>query len=270
LLGLLCTAHAAQAGVITSVTSTVLPGSSTSVIGPVGATPAPNNDNAIAASPNTVPYSVFFNGAPGPLQVEFATDNSGGTTEYRFTQTFVNNTGQVWTGFVFELGYGLGAAFTPSGAADGLDFDWPNADPSPTATLFSALSHQGDRIEWSGGTVPAVGVLTLTFAVDVSDGLAGFHPGQLNRFTLRQTPIVGTQPVPEPSSLLLLGVGMLALFSCRRWLRGGRKSRRDESDAASRRSTAEADRGAPVSSTTASSSGSPATPRPSGAHPNSR
>jgi len=206
----------AQAGVIASATTTVLPGSSTATIGPVGAPPAPNNDNATAASPNTVPYSVFFNGALGPLLVEFATNNSGGTTEYLFTQNFVNNTGQVWTGFVFELGYGLGAGFTPSGAADGLDFDWPNADPTPTASLFSLLSHQSDRIEWSGGSVPSVGVLTLTFAIDVPDSLAAFNPSQVNRFTLRQTPIVATQSVPEPSSLLLLGSGLLALVSWRR------------------------------------------------------
>jgi hypothetical protein len=149
--------------------------------------------------------------------VEFAASNSGGTTEYRFTQTFINNTGQVWTGFVFELGYGLGAGFTPSGATDGLDFDWPDADPTPTASLFSMLSHQSDRIEWSGGNVPSVGVLTLAFAIDVPDSLGAFNPGQVNRFTLRQSPIVGSQSVPEPSSMLLLGFsGLLALVTGRR------------------------------------------------------
>lgn len=40
------------------------------------------------------------------------TSESGGTTEYRFTQTFINNTGQVWTGSEFLLGYGVGDAFT--------------------------------------------------------------------------------------------------------------------------------------------------------------
>ena len=193
-----------------------MPGSSTGAIGPAGATPSPNNDNAIAASPNTVLYSVVFNGALGPLQVEFATDASGGTTEYRFTQTFVNNTGQVWTGFVFELGYGLSDGFTLSGATDGLDFDWPDADPAPTASLFSMLSHQSDRIEWSGGGIPTAGVLTLTFAIDVPDNLFASNPGQVNRFTLRQTPIAPTQPVPEPSSLLLLATGLLGWVSWRR------------------------------------------------------
>lgn len=211
----LCLAGPVQAGIITSVTTVSLPGGSTGTVGPVGATPAPNNDNTAAASPNTVPYSIFFN-TFGPMQVEFATNDSGGTTEYRFTQTFVNNTGQAWTGFVFELGFGLGAAFTPSGAADGLDFDWSDADPAPTASLFSTLSHQGDRIEWSGGSVPSIGALAFTFAIDVSDGLAAFNPNGVNRFTLRQTPIAATLVVPEPSSLLLLGIGIIALVWWRR------------------------------------------------------
>lgn len=203
-----------QAGVISSAPTFSLPGFSTGTLGPIGVTPAPNNDNTAAASPNTVPFSIFFN-TLGPMQVEFATNDSGGTTEYRFTQTFINNTGQGWTGFVFELGFGLGASFVPSGAADGVDFDWPNVDPAPTASLFPTLSHQSDRIEWSGGTVPSIGVLTFTFAIDVADGLAAFNPGGVNHFTLRQTPIVAT-PVPEPSSLLLLGVGILALVWWRR------------------------------------------------------
>ena len=199
----------AQAGTVSSIATSSLPGTSTGTIGPIGLTPAPNNDNAIAASPNTVPYSVFFN-AHGPVQVEFVTANSGGTTEYRFTQTFINNTGQAWSGFVFELGYGVDGAFTPFASADGLDFDAPDADPTPTASHFSSLSHQSDRIEWSNGSVPSIGVLNLSFAIDVPDNIATFNPAQVSRFTLRQTPIP-VSAVPEPSTLLLLIVGLLAL-----------------------------------------------------------
>jgi len=95
----------AQGGVIASTTTLSLPGSSTGTVGAI-VTPAQNNDNNTAASLNTVPYNIFFN-TLGPMQVEFATSAFGGTTEYRFTQTFNNNTGQVWTGFVFELGFGI-------------------------------------------------------------------------------------------------------------------------------------------------------------------
>lgn len=207
-------ASGAPAATISSAATVALPGFSTGTIGPLGATPAPNNDNTVAASPNAIPYSVFFN-TLGPLEVEFTTSNSGGTTEYTFTQNFVNNTGQAWTGFAFELGYGLHQAFTASSGADGLDFDTPGADPAPFASLFTTLVHLDDRIGWSGGSVPSIGSVVLTFSVDVPDNLAAFHPDQASRFTLRQTPLVAT-PVSAPPSLLLLGWGVLALMPWRR------------------------------------------------------
>jgi hypothetical protein len=119
-------------------------------------------------------------------------------------------------GFVFELGYGLGTTFTPSGGAGGLDFDWPDADPAPTESLLSVLSGQSDRIEWSGGGVPSTDVLTPNFAIDVPEISLRLHSRRGQRFTLRQIPMVSTQAVPVPSSLLLLGAGMLALMACRR------------------------------------------------------
>lgn len=187
----------AQAGVITSVTSQSLPGSSTGTIGPVGATPAPNNDNATGASPNVIPSSVFYN-SPGMVETEFAVSDGGGATEYRFTQNLVNNSGQAWTGFVFELGYGTGASFVRSTGADALDFDTPDKDPAPTSP-FTTRDHQGDLLQWSGGTVPSVGAAAFSLAVDVPD----LGPG--GRFTLRQIPVVA---IPEPATTALFGLGL--------------------------------------------------------------
>src|SRR5215208_2804866 len=99
----------ASAATITSIGSTVFPGASTGTLGPVGSTPGPNNDNATSASANVIPYFVFFN-AFGTLDVEFLVANSGGTSEYRVAQTLVNNSGQPWTDFHFELGFGVGTA----------------------------------------------------------------------------------------------------------------------------------------------------------------
>lgn len=201
-----------RAGNITSIGATSLPGSSTGTFGPVGATPSPNNDNIAGPSPNAIPYSIFFNAlGNGPADIEFVVVNFGGTTEYRFTTTIlVNNTGTTWTGYQFELGYGVGSNFVRSGVADSLDFDTPDRDPAPSATAFTALNHQADVLDWSAGTVPSVGTVAFTFAVDVPDNLQNFNPAGVNRFTLRQTPAAAA-PVPEPTTMILLGTGIAGI-----------------------------------------------------------
>ncbi len=199
-----------RAGIISSASTVALPGSSTATIGPIGNNPAPNNDNDTTASPNLIPYTIFYNAlGVGIADVEFIVSASGGTTEYRNTQTLINNTGETWTGFHFELGFGLGSGFVRSGPADFLDFDTPDLDPAATASVFTQLSHQADTVDWTGGTVPSIGVAAFSLAIDVPDNLTNFHPGGLNRFTLRQVPITA---VPEPGSLLLAGIGAICLL----------------------------------------------------------
>lgn len=204
---------AAGAATISSVASSSLPGPSTGSIGPVGATPSPNNDNTAAASPNTVPASIFFN-ALGTVEYEFVVANSGGTTEYTFTQAAVNNSGQAWSGYRFELGYGTGTSFTSAAGLGGPEFDLPARDPSPLSSQFTVLDHQGAILHWSGASVPSVGSVFFSFAVDVPDGLSSTHPLALDRFTLRATPEV-TAPIPEPATLLLMAGG-LAVVGWRR------------------------------------------------------
>lgn len=202
-----CLVPSAGAATISSAPSVSLPGPSTGTVGPVGATPAPNNDNATAASPNLVPASIFFN-AFGTAEIEFAVANSGGTTEYSFSQSLVNNSGQTWSGFRFDLGFGTGSSFTRASDASGLGFDVPNRDPAPFSSRFSVLDHQTARLDWSGADVPAIGSVLFTFSIDVPDGLAAFHPTGLDRFTLHGTPVVAA-PIPEPATLLLMGAGLV-------------------------------------------------------------
>jgi hypothetical protein len=82
----------------------------------------PENDDDQGARLNRIPNSVFFN-PPGMLETEFALTNSGGSIEYRSTQSFFNNTDKTWAGFRFESEFGTGANFVLSQLADMLQFD---------------------------------------------------------------------------------------------------------------------------------------------------
>jgi hypothetical protein len=204
------TAVDAAASVITGFGDSFFPGVSFATIGPIGITPAPGNDNAAVPNPNVVPYSIFFNDFGGPIDLEFKLEASGSTTEYRVTQTIVNVSPFTWTGFRFELGFGLGRSFVRSGALDFLDFDTPDGDPAPVANAFPTLAWADDELTWSGGLVGFVGVLALSFAIDLPDGLEGFNPSGLNRFTIRQVPVIPAA-VPEPALLALVAGGLAGL-----------------------------------------------------------
>jgi hypothetical protein len=85
-----------------------------------------------------------------------------------------------------------------------LDFDLPDADPAPSSGAFTSLTHEGQIMTWSGGTVASVGPSPFTLSIDVPDGISAF--------TLRQTPITAAA-IPEPGSaaLVLSAAGVLAL-----------------------------------------------------------
>jgi hypothetical protein len=208
----------AGAATITNFGTIIFTGTGT--IGPAGSNPAPNNDNSVAASPNAMSAQIFFNLNPlRPLDIEFVVADSGGTTEYFFTDTFTNVNTPPWFGFLFELGFGTGPGFVPVATTAGLDFDTPTRDPVPTSSVFTALAHDPTAIRWTGGRVnPLTGgqgppfSVMFSFSFDVPDGLAALHPQGLNRFTLRQTAITSA---PEPASTALLAAG-LAVVALRR------------------------------------------------------
>jgi hypothetical protein len=215
-MGIAMAAVDVRAAVITGIGVTVT-NNATGSLGPVGGVPvAPNNDNTGAPSPNVVPSNHFlFNTLP--LDFEFKLENSGGTTEYRFTPSFVNINfnGLTWTQFSFELGFGTGAGFVRSGALDGLDFDTPDGDPSAFSPMFPIVDHKADTLHFSGGSVGSVQPAAFLFAIDIPDGLQAFNPYDMNRFTLRITPngAPAPTPVPEPGTMMLIGTGIAALVA---------------------------------------------------------
>jgi hypothetical protein len=206
----------ADAAAITSINLFSLPGFSTGSLtfSPVV---APNNDNTVAPSPNTIAnggLGIFLNaGGFGILDYEFNLADSGGTTEYFFRTNVVNNTGVAWNDFHFQLGFGTGPSFVPVSAGFGLDFDTPDGDPIATSSVFPVLNHQPSLAEWSGATVNYLGnsgggpfSAAFSLSIDIPDGLGALHPQGVNRFTLRSFPTA--QKVPEPTTAALIGVGL--------------------------------------------------------------
>ena len=110
----------AHGATITGFGTVLAPGAGTA--GPAGLNPAPNNDNTAAPSPNAMSASYFFNSLQ-PVDIEFVVANSGGTTEYFFTDIFTNVDTLPWLGYRAELGFGTGASFVRVPVGAGLDFD---------------------------------------------------------------------------------------------------------------------------------------------------
>jgi hypothetical protein len=204
-------------------------GGSTVVMGdPPSPPPFPNNDTGTAGtdpnpSGNVIAVSKVFR-TLDPINITYVVTNSGGTTEYLFSDTVFNQTGQDWADYHIQLGFTVTVTtrvdgelpveiFLPSG--DPLDLDTPTKDPPPTArrfgmNVFGGLTHESNEISWSMGTLPAGGSANFTFSIDVPDLAEGIPTGFNDltgyAFTLRQQPTI-----PEPSTLLLLGSGLLGI-----------------------------------------------------------
>lgn len=169
---------------------------------------APNNDDAVGASPNTVFVTQKDYVAVGPVDIVFSLTNSGGVSEYLFTEGVYNNTGLNWPAYHIELGFGFGTGFVKSTSGDGLDFDSPNYNSpfnfNPGGSFFPSVTVTEDDVYATGGVMNYLSFAGyFRFTVDVPDGYTSF--------TVRQSPVV-----PEPGSFAILSCGLVGLALFRR------------------------------------------------------
>jgi hypothetical protein len=169
---------------------------------------APNNDDAVGASPNTVFVTQKDYVAVGPVDIVFSLTNSGGVSEYLFTEGVYNNTGLNWPAYHIELGFGFGTGFVKSTSGDGLDFDSPNYNSpfnfNPGGSFFPTVTVTEDDVYATGGSMAYLSFAGyFRFTVDVPDGYSSF--------TVRQSPVV-----PEPGSMAILLCGVLMTLAKRR------------------------------------------------------
>jgi hypothetical protein len=147
--------------------------------------PVPNLDNNIELQTKRFDFTDY-------IDIEFSVVQSAGVTEYQISESVDNNTGSDWSRYNMYLGFGTGAAFTLSGAGDGLDFDDPDNDTPPSSGAFLTINRPNeDTLEFSSGSHSS-GVEPYVFRIDVPNLLS-----RTNKFTLRQVPIV-----PEPSAVV--------------------------------------------------------------------
>ena len=148
-------------------------------------TPAPGNDDVAGASPNWIAVNQKAYNAVDYIDFLFYVDAAGmPTTEYYLSEGVHNGTGIEWTDYHIELGFGVGAAFVPSGPGDGLDFDAPDQNSPYIFAPFTTLTIGEDTIDAVGGIVPDGTFNVFSFPIDVPSGIT--------EFTVRQYPTIDT------------------------------------------------------------------------------
>ena len=212
LLGFLVISHA-SAGTILNTPAPLVsgPGLGFAAV-PAIVTVNPNNDNQSGGGPldnNIVVPLKRFN-SNEPIDIVFSVDASDGVTEYLVSEFVDNNTGVPWVGYRMLLGFGSGVGFSQVAAPDGLDFDAPTYDAPPRSLPFSTIAAPiEDTLVFSGGS-HASGAQLYRFRLGVSD-ITGLLSPDARTFTLRQIPV----PIPEPASVVLVGLAALIVAAAR-------------------------------------------------------
>ena len=181
-------------------------------------TVSPNNDDYTGLdNPNYKWYGIEYADfgihgwdAAGWSGSGYNIQESGGVTEYLFSQDITNNSGLDWAGYTLRLslGWDTESSIVFSTLADGYNFDTDTgiSEPNPTYPEFLTLLHEHDSLTYTG-LIPNNSTINITYSIDVPDGLS------VDMIWVMEKPLA---PVPIPPALYLFGTGLLGLIGMAR------------------------------------------------------
>ncbi|MBU4055021.1 MAG: PEP-CTERM sorting domain-containing protein [Proteobacteria bacterium] len=152
-----------------------------------------------------------------PIHMFLTLVNTCESNLYHFDETITNGTDQDWTGFLMALKQ------NETGLAM---FKHANDEEDLSSNIFKDIypadKSQSKKLEWTGGKFSVDADLGLTFAYDIlfADCVGDECIDAVSHWTnsddsgyqimLQSFPLV-PKPVPEPATVLLLGIGIISL-----------------------------------------------------------